>query len=447
MDKYQPFFNEKEQDFIEALGEAVGANVRLKVDKYKEFIKPYMQTYTVYRYWPDDVKNIPKQAYYNTSLSLDAIRQMCKENDLLSGPITKHTGRGIDVMNILKNALPYLTKEKSFIEGVIKNNEYQKEIFYFGTISAISKDNVVAWYDEHTGKVDPYDYPEQAATANWYKTFPKIYTSYGIFDVDVYLNPTPRDYREMEMASETNIVRFIATSDKKLYAWCGNILHNYIVKKLAPKLKTRKFITLEGVRIGNKTLLTNSNEASIQEINGSWDWLYDYMDVSRFHGHACVVGKKGKMKNKIIEEIRQLNPLLAIDASYALGVKVEAQPGVVKQQMLEAIHSATGISVPARRITIKKTGGKENYTFTEDDTIFRITGKNGTWTFMAAIPRIGARGLGGVDTHEAASFFRSGHSKSIDEIMVFFRKALGEAVMFLRMRKFAFDTKGNIVST
>lgn len=150
---------------------------------------------------------------------------------------------------------------------------------------------------------------------------------------------------------------------------------------------------------------------------------------------------------KIIAEIQGINPLLAIDASYALRIKVEAQPNIIKKQMIDAIHDITGVSVRPQKITIKKNGGKEIYTFTEDDTIFRISGHNGTWTFLVAIPHVGAKGFEDVDVHEAAGFIKTGKSKSLEQIMTFFRKALGQAMSFLRIRKFTFDTKGNIIST
>lgn len=152
------------------------------------------------------------------------------------------------------------------------------------------------------------------------------------------------------------------------------------------------------------------------------------------------------MKN-IIKQIYAVEPLLAVDASYVLGVKVEAVANAVKKAMLEAIHDITGISVPAKKITIKKSGDKEIYTFTEDDTIFRITGTHGKWAFSIMIPRVGNKGLEDVPVSESASFIRSGHADSLDQIMKFFKSSLGQAITFLRLRKFAFDAKGNVVST
>lgn len=152
---------------------------------------------------------------------------------------------------------------------------------------------------------------------------------------------------------------------------------------------------------------------------------------------------------QIIKQIYKLDPTLAIDASYVLNntAIVIGQANVVKKQMIDAIHDITSISIPAQKIKIKKTGNKEIYTFTEDDTIFRISGHNGTWTFLVAIPHVGAKGFEDVDIHEAASFLKTGKSKSLEQIISFFRKALGQAMSFLRIRKFAFDAKGNIVST
>lgn len=149
----------------------------------------------------------------------------------------------------------------------------------------------------------------------------------------------------------------------------------------------------------------------------------------------------------IIKQIYRVEPLLAVDASYILGVKVNAQANAVKKAMIEAIHDITGISVPAQRVKIKKTGDKEIYTFAEDDTIFRITGTHGKWAFSIMIPHVGNKGHEDVPISESASFIRSGHADSLDQIMSFFRGSLGQAVTFLRMRKFAFDAKGNVVST
>lgn len=153
------------------------------------------------------------------------------------------------------------------------------------------------------------------------------------------------------------------------------------------------------------------------------------------------------MNQNIIRQIAAIEPLLAIDASYTLGIKVVGQANVVKKAMIEAIHDVTGISVPANKIKIKRVGGKEIYTFVEDDTIFRITGNSGRWVFLVAIPHVGNKGSDDVHIHESGSFTDTGHATSIEQVMNFFKGALGKAMTFLKLRKFAFDAKGNIVST
>lgn len=299
------------EKFIIAVAEAVGANIRLDVSRYIELVKPYLKIYTVYRYW--SAKYQP-QTYYNTSKSLQAIAQMLEDGDFPNGPITKHTGEGMDVMQVLQDGLKTLTVERSFVAGVIRENRYQQEVFYFGD-AQITKANTVAWYDGEA-----------------------------------------------------------------------------------------------------RTIV----EAAV---------------------------RKDSMKQNLIKQISRIEPLLAIDASRILGVKIEAQANIVKKQMIESIHDITGISVPANKIKIKKTGGKEIYTFTEDDTIFRITGINGKWVFLVAIPHVGNKGTDDVHIHEAGSFTDTGHATSIEQVMNFFKGALGKAMTFLKLRKFAFDTKGNIIST
>jgi hypothetical protein len=150
---------------------------------------------------------------------------------------------------------------------------------------------------------------------------------------------------------------------------------------------------------------------------------------------------------KLIAEIYKIDPPLVVDIFYVLNTKINSQANVIKKQMIEAIHDITGISIRPQKIVIKKTGNKEIYTFTEDDTIFRIIGQNGNWTFLVAIPHVGAKGFDDVSIHESAGFIKTGKSKSLEQIISFFRKALGQAVSFLRIRKFAFDNKGNILST
>lgn len=140
------------EDFIIALAEAVGANIKLDIAKYKQFIEPYIKQYTVYRYWSTTRIQPEIQLYYDTSKSLRAIAEMLNEEDFPSGPITKHVGKGFDVMQLLEDGLKTLTKERDFVKRVIAQNAYQQEVFFLDRVQ-VTKDNIVAKYDANSRKI------------------------------------------------------------------------------------------------------------------------------------------------------------------------------------------------------------------------------------------------------------------------------------------------------
>ena len=155
------------EDFWLALAEAVGANEKLDLKKYSKFIGSWnIKNYTVYRYWSDyerdfkkllngdiDQIKVSKQPYYNTTLSFNALQEMAADGGFMeTGPITKHKGKGIDVIAELKEALPHLTKEVNFVKSVIGANQYQKEIFFLSPITTIKKRDIVSYYDADSDK-------------------------------------------------------------------------------------------------------------------------------------------------------------------------------------------------------------------------------------------------------------------------------------------------------
>jgi len=164
--------------------------------KYKEFT--WMLDYkhvTVYRYWPGyteefedflagKVKEIKvkQQPYYNTTLSLKALDEMIEEGGITdTGPITKHQGEGIDVMAVLKEAVPRLSKkDAAFVQSVIKNNEYQQEIFFTSPpITTLNKSNIVAYYDEKAGKVKKLPNTARVVSKSW-DSLPKGWTEESV---------------------------------------------------------------------------------------------------------------------------------------------------------------------------------------------------------------------------------------------------------------------------
>ena len=122
--------------FLLNLAEYVGANEKIQVTKYLDEIRPFLRRYSeCYRLWrlsdPKDVESfLSKNTYLSTTKDLDVIPYLAESGDHEEDDlVTLHSGIGFSPISILKRGLSTLTKEVDYVERVIFDNEYQKEIF------------------------------------------------------------------------------------------------------------------------------------------------------------------------------------------------------------------------------------------------------------------------------------------------------------------------------
>jgi len=117
------------------------------------------------------------------------------------------------------------------------------------------------------------------ALGSWYKTL-NIRTPYGALpNVDIFMNPSTKDLRDIVKSTGAD-VRLLATEDKKLYVWRGDVLHQYLFR-VAPELKSAdsksKAIRFEGIIKGGKLFLTNSSH--LKSAVRKQDWIEQYADI------------------------------------------------------------------------------------------------------------------------------------------------------------------------
>lgn len=147
----------KEEIYLN-LAEYVGANSELKSYSIDFLKREYSDWYDLlYRIWQqydyiDYLKNdnniiINKQKYYSMTASLDTIIELSMDINLNKKIITQHSGYGINPIIILKYALNnnFITKEKIFVNNVIKQFDYQKEVLFLDDINVINNTNIYGY--------------------------------------------------------------------------------------------------------------------------------------------------------------------------------------------------------------------------------------------------------------------------------------------------------------
>lgn len=139
----------------------------------------------------------------------------------------------------------------------------------------------------------------------------------------------------------------------------------------------------------------------------------------------------------------QVDQNLAKRVAYVLrnGVTI-ASPNPIQLEIARTIKEMAKIQSP--KVSIKKRGDKQIYRYTHDDAIFQIS-QNGGWAYLVALPHVPSKGFEEIDVREGAVFLRSGTGKDFEGVCALFRKALNQAMNFLRIRKIKLDPKGNIV--
>jgi hypothetical protein len=171
MKAYLETINYEQQEFYEEFAEYVGGNEYLNTKKWERYLVPKTKNVTCYRYWQEiyddvvaqylnqEIKSIPiarQREYYACTKDLNVITKMIDDagfsEDLL---ITQHSGKGIDVNEIMREAIKNAINEQQFIRDTYYRNEYQKEIIFFDPIYQLDEDNIVAYYNSKQDMIIP----------------------------------------------------------------------------------------------------------------------------------------------------------------------------------------------------------------------------------------------------------------------------------------------------
>lgn len=143
-----------------AVAELVGSNKSLDIIKYKKELKSYIKTWkTLYRIWQDytiekyiaSSKNIKisKKSYISTTKSISQIKNIIEEGDIENLVlISKHSGKGIDPIEVLEAGLKLFTVESNFVKDVINTNKYQQEILFLEPVTKLNKSNVIGFFKD-----------------------------------------------------------------------------------------------------------------------------------------------------------------------------------------------------------------------------------------------------------------------------------------------------------
>lgn len=256
--------------------------------------------------------------------------------------------------------------------------------------------------------------------ARWYKTF-TVHTSYGTYDVDVFVNPTSKDLRSIVNATGSNIVRLLATDDKKLYVWRGNVVHHYMVR-LLPRKNAARF---EGV-IKNGKLSIIDSDYPVSVVKQNWSWIRQYADVP-------YIDEPGFTKSySTPEEIGAENNITS-----------EKDPTKVK--IISIVKSILGF-IP-KKVKFKQLGDNVYYQvgkLVEEENenqqiIIKIVNKNGEWSYVVGVPNVGT------SEDEEEAFLRAGKASTEEEIFEKLANSLKQAKNFIKSRNIKLNQKGEFV--
>jgi len=152
------FNNEDQEKFYDMFFEYVGANEYLDINKYQRFLEPFISSSECYRVWPEitnakdfiegkiDTFQIKQKDYYACTKTMNDIKTIINENDIkFPVLISKHKGRVIDIVRTMEDIIKI--KPDPFYKDVYINNKYQNEMLFLDPIIKLSKDNVVAYYN------------------------------------------------------------------------------------------------------------------------------------------------------------------------------------------------------------------------------------------------------------------------------------------------------------
>jgi len=152
------FNNEDQEKFYDMFFEYVGANEYLDINKYQRFLEPFISFSECHRVWPEitnakdfiegkiDTFQIKQKDYYACTKTMNDIKTIINENDIkFPVLISKHKGRVIDIVRTMEDIIKI--KPDPFYKDVYINNKYQNEMLFLDPIIKLSKDNVVAYYN------------------------------------------------------------------------------------------------------------------------------------------------------------------------------------------------------------------------------------------------------------------------------------------------------------
>lgn len=143
--------------FYTAIGEYIGANVPLNVDKWSIELSSYVKPRPCYRMWELDssefkmlehgnsmpVKSAP---YFACSKNVESIKQMIADDGSFQNVvISKHVGRGVDMLELLRNYIKNTTdlELKKYLTNVYRANQHQNEILFLDKIQELNSSNIV----------------------------------------------------------------------------------------------------------------------------------------------------------------------------------------------------------------------------------------------------------------------------------------------------------------
>jgi hypothetical protein len=163
---------DSKNDFYAAIGEYVGANVPLDIDRWALELSPFKKKSSCYRIWEvsneefenlqnttrpqygcgfqyettkKDYAPIKSAKYYACSKDLKSIKAMLSENSFTNVVVTKHVGQVIDILEALRSAIENVDDPE--LNRMLKNtytlNKYQNEVLFLDGIEALNQANIV----------------------------------------------------------------------------------------------------------------------------------------------------------------------------------------------------------------------------------------------------------------------------------------------------------------
>lgn len=143
--------------FYSAVGEYVGANMPLNIDKWSTQLSPYVKSRTCYRMWELDSNKfkmleqdnsipIKPAPYYACSKYVESIKQMMADDGGFQNVvISKHVGRSIDMMELLRDCIKNTSdfELKKYLTNVYRANQHQNEILFLDRIQELNSSNIV----------------------------------------------------------------------------------------------------------------------------------------------------------------------------------------------------------------------------------------------------------------------------------------------------------------